>query len=278
VAATPCTAPFMGAALGFALTQPAFEALLVLLALGVGFALPMTALSMSAVLARALPRPGPWMETVKQLLAFPLYATAAWLVWVLSVQTGDSGVLAAGVVLVGAAFAAWLFAHLSGAGLAWRGLSLGVLVATFIAAYPLLETESPAAGARTAQPDDISETFSAARLSQLRAEGRPVFINFTAAWCITCKVNERVALASDRFREALKAGNIAYLKGDWTRQDPEITAMLDQFGHAGVPLYVLYPAGGAQPKILPQILTEAMVLERLDGASRASSSTSSQAL
>ena len=278
VAATPCTAPFMGAALGFALTQPAFEALLVLLALGLGFALPMTALTLSAILSRALPRPGPWMETAKQVLAFPLYATAAWLVWVLSVQAGDDGVLAAGIVLVGAAFSAWLLARTSGAGMVGRSASLGVLIAAFITAYPLLASTSLQPFERSAQPDEFSETFSAARLSQLRAEGRPVFVNFTAAWCITCKVNERMALSSSRFRGALKAGNIAYLKGDWTMQDPEITAMLDSFGHAGVPLYVLYPAGDGQPQILPQILTEAMVLERLDDASKSRSTVSSHAL
>ena len=262
IAATPCTAPFMGAALGYALTQPALEATTVVMVLGLGFAVPMTLLSLSGAFARLLPKPGAWMETLKQLLAFPLYATAAWLVWVLSLQTGADGVLAAGAVLVAVGFAAWL----AGTTRARRGIryagATGVVVAAFALAAPMLGTaaqNSPPDTNRTAASEQPGEPFSMARLEELRAQGRPVFVNLTAAWCITCKVNEEVALKSQAFRQALERGNIAYLIGDWTNQDPEISRMLAKFDRAGVPLYLLYPGNGEPPKVLPQILTEGIV-------------------
>lgn len=265
IAATPCTAPFMGAALGYAMTQPAIQSTTVVMVLGLGFALPMTLLSLSGAFARLLPKPGPWMDTLKQALAFPLYASAVWLVWVLSLQTGASGVLAAGAVMVAIGFAAWLVGGFRGAPM-WRYAgSAAIIAVAFILAAPAIE-----AGRITASPDDrgatttgkIGEPFSLARLEALRDEGRPVFVNLTAAWCITCKVNEEVALKSEGFRQALARGNIAYLIGDWTNQDPEISRMLERFGRAGVPLYLLYPPGGGQPEVLPQILTEGMMLRR----------------
>lgn len=270
VAATPCTAPFMGAAIGFALTQPAIGALAVMLALGLGFALPIVALSCSSALARLLPKPGRWMETMKQALAFPLYASAGWMVWVLSVQAGSSGVLAAVIVLLAVGFAAWLLGEPSRVGTVSKVAAAAVLLASAAGSYRIIEAGPSAATTASAeQGAQIFERFSQARLDSLIAEGRPVFVNLTAAWCITCKVNEQVALSSDAFRNAIKERGIVYLKGDWTKQDPEITALLAKFERAGVPLYLFYRGGARDeaPEVLPQLLTETIVLEHFAGAS-----------
>jgi thiol:disulfide interchange protein DsbD len=263
VAATPCTAPFMGVAIGYALTRPSLEMTAVLLVMGLGFALPMLALSVSSGLRRILPRPGPWMQTFKQVLAFPLYATVAWLVWVLSLQTGSDGVLSAGVVLTAVAFAAWLL----GAGRSRSGARSAVAVILAIGAVavtaPWLQPQ-PHSVAAAPHDGAASERFTPERVAELRAAGRPVFVNLTAAWCITCKVNERVALSSEAFRKALQEHDVAYLTGDWTSQDDRITQTLRTFGRAGVPLYLLYPADTTREAIvLPQILTEAIVVRHI---------------
>lgn len=263
IAATPCTAPFMGVAVGYALTRPAYDLTLVLLAMGSGFALPVLALSLSRTARRLLPKPGPWMDTFKQILAFPLYATVAWLVWVLSLQTGSDGVLVAGITLTAVAFAAWLLGSRAGGPVLRTTLAIAIIAATLAFTSPLLTSASrpnaPAAGASTDVAD--GEPFSEARVAELRAAGRPVFVNFTAAWCISCKVNEQVALRSDGFRKALTDHNVTYLKGDWTNQDENITRVLRSYGRAGVPLYLLYPADPqSEAIVLPQLLTEAIVV------------------
>ena len=266
IVATPCTAPFMAPALGFALTADAVTALFVFTGLGAGFALPFLLLSASPGLQRLLPRPGPWMERLKEFLAFPMYATAAWLVWVLSQQVGPDALLAAlmGLVLLGLGI--WLLRF---HGIAPRAVAAMVMIAALGFAFLPEKTPSsvasagPRASALVSDGEHI-EPFSRARLDDLIAEGRPVLVNMTAAWCITCLVNERVALASDRFETAMRDRNVAYLKGDWTNGDPEITAYLADFGRSGVPIYVLYPGAGAAPVLLPQILTESMVIDALD--------------
>jgi thiol:disulfide interchange protein/DsbC/DsbD-like thiol-disulfide interchange protein len=274
IAATPCTAPFMGAALGYALTRPPFEMMTVFLALGSGFALPVMVLSIWGGARRYLPKPGRWMETLKQALAFPLYATVAWLVWVLSIQAGSDGVLVAAVVLVAVAFGAWFIGR---PGLSF-GLRAGVASAVCLTAcaisLPGLQTAQPQTAA-VAPPETKRdyEPFSSERVAQLRSAGRPVFVNLTAAWCISCKVNEQVALNTAGFSQALRDHNIAYLKGDWTSRDDRITAVLSTFGRAGVPLYLLYPADPkAEAIILPQLLTEAIVVSHFaslkDGPAR----------
>ncbi len=268
VVATPCTAPFMGAAVGFALTQPATTGLVVFLALGLGLALPFLFLTFVPSAVGWLPRPGPWMETLKQVLAFPLYATAAWLMWVLSQQVDPSGLLVAmiGLVLVG--FAAWAYniAVTSTRPAAGR-------VATSAACAALLATvgglvtlgEARVGGSATATQDSAGtfEPFSQKRLDALRAENRPVLVNLTAAWCITCLVNERTALSADAVKAALAQKGVTYLKGDWTNQNAEITRVLERHGRSGVPLYLLY-GSGSEPVVLPQILTPGIVLEYLD--------------
>lgn len=259
VVATPCTAPFMGAALGYALTLPAAPALAVFLALGAGLALPWLALALWPAAGRRLPAPGPWMERLRQLLAFPMYATAVWLVWVLARQAGAEAVAAAlaGMLLI--AFAAWLWA-LPPRG-RWRHAVAPLLALALAGLLALPATGRPPGP--SAEPAH-GEPYSEARLQALRAAGRPVLVNLTADWCITCLVNERLALGSERVRRALRERKVAYLVGDWTRRDPQITRLLERHGRAGVPLYLLYPRGPGAPEILPQLLTEELVLGHLE--------------
>ena len=267
--AAPCTAPFMGAALGYAATLAWPAALAVILCLGVGLALPFVVLSLAPALARRLPRPGPWMEGLKQFLAYPMFATAAWLVWVLSVQVGPPGVAAvlAGMVLL--ALGLWAWEGARGRSGRRRGLGLGVAWAGVVLALGLGLTlgtgrSGSDAGALGRATGPAAEPFSAGRLTQALGEGRPVLVNMTAAWCITCLVNERVALERPAVAEALARRGVLYLKGDWTRRDPHITAYLAEFGRNGVPLYVWYPRPDA-PRVLPQILTEGGLLDALEG-------------
>jgi thiol:disulfide interchange protein DsbD len=267
--AAPCTAPFMGAALGYGLTLPWYEALAVMLALGLGLALPFLLLSLVPAAARFLPKPGGWMETLKQFLAFPLFATAVWLVWVLAVQTGPDGVAAvlAGMVLL--ALGLWARERTLGASGRRRVLGAGAAVAGVVASLVLGgmagEVAGPAAGVSVTESGAVAvaEPFSTERLATARAADRPVLVNMTAAWCITCLVNERVALSSSRLAAEFSARDLLYLKGDWTNRDPGITAYLEGFGRSGVPLYVLYAPGRA-PQVLPQLLTEGIVLAALD--------------
>jgi thiol:disulfide interchange protein DsbD len=261
IAATPCTAPFMGAAIGYAMTQPAYILVAVMLGLGLGFAAPVVALSFSPALQHILPKPGPWMETLKQVLAFPLYATAAWLVWVLSIQTGSDGVMAAALGMVGVGFAAWLASKTASAHSAVKLVAPALGAAALVAGLSLAmtaRTENAASGAEASVLKE--EPFTQARLDELKSHGQPVFVNLTAAWCITCKVNERVALKSREVAQAFRDNGIVYLKGDWTKSNPEITALLEHFGRAGVPLYLFYPGHGAEPHVLPQLLTAGLVL------------------
>ena len=264
IAATPCTAPFMGAAIGYAVTQPFYVLMAVMLGLGLGFAAPVFILSLSPALQHILPKPGVWMVTLKQVLAFPLYATAAWLVWVLSIQTGSDGVMAAALAVVGIGFAAWLAHKTAFSSLAVKSIAPALAVATLAVTLPMAETaETVNAAARAESSALAEEPFTKARLDELRAEGRPVFVNLTAAWCITCKVNERVALKTTAVTQAFRSGGITYLKGDWTRANPEISELLTQFGRAGVPLYLFYPGSGEEPRVLPQILTAGLVLDEI---------------
>lgn len=267
VVATPCTAPFMGAAVGYALLQPWYEALAVFLALGLGMALPFLTLTLSPALLRRLPRPGLWMDRLKQALAFPLYATAAWLVWVLSLQAGPAAVagVLGGMVLV--AFAAWLYGVTRTADTGWRlgASAFGLLALVAAVALVRLPAAGPAqaAAAGTAAAGEGHEPFSEARLAELTGQNKPVFVNLTAAWCITCLVNEKTSLSAAAVKAALAERGITYLKGDWTNRDATITRMLERFGRSGVPLYLLYVPGRAEPVVLPQVLTEGLVLDAL---------------
>jgi thiol:disulfide interchange protein DsbD len=260
VVASPCTAPFMGAALGYALTQPAAVALLVFAFLGLGLALPLPVIGLIPAFGKLLPRPGPWMQTFKQVMAFPLYLTVVWLVWILGGLTDRNGMALALIGLTLIAFALWLW-HRPGT---VSGLFkvAAIAVAFALLAAPQIRNATSSSTPSTAAAEAGYEPWSADRLAQLRADKRTVFVNFTADWCITCKVNERVALASDSVHQAFAANDVVWLEGDWTRSDPAISNVLAQFGRSGVPLYLVYPKGG-EPKVLPQILTPDIVLAAL---------------
>jgi thiol:disulfide interchange protein DsbD len=274
IVATPCSAPFMGAALGVALIAPAPVALAIFVALGGGLALPFVLATAIPGIARRLPRPGPWMEWFKQLLAFPLYGTVAWLIWVLIQEVGPVGALSALLGLVVVGFAVWIYGRTRAIGPAGRRLGAGfaltgTLAALTLAAMPATPGQvaevvaEVTGGAAAAEPDNLGyQPFSSARLDRLVAEHQPVFVNLTAAWCITCLVNEHTTLDSQAVRRAFAERGIVALKGDWTRQNPEITTFLQEFGRSGVPLYLFYDKAGT-PTILPQILTEASVLAAL---------------
>jgi thiol:disulfide interchange protein DsbD len=265
IVATPCTAPFMGAATGFALIAPPAVAIGVFLALGLGLAAPYLAASLTHRWQRLLPKPGAWMDFLKQLLAFPLYGTVAWLLWVLIQEVGPSDALGAlfGLVLTG--FAVWIYGRTRLAAPAGRLLGMGLAAAGSAAAIVLAVSLTGAAPAKSAGLGDRLpyEPFTPQRLAALEIAGKPVFVNLTASWCITCLVNERVALDSDAVRQAFAERGIVPLKGDWTSQNPDITKFLQQFGRSGVPLYLLYSGKGGDPTVLPQILTASSVLDAI---------------
>jgi DsbC/DsbD-like thiol-disulfide interchange protein/cytochrome c biogenesis protein CcdA len=268
VVATPCTAPFMGAALGFALTQSATAALLIFTALGAGMAAPYVALSLWPALLRFLPRPGKWMVRFKQLMAFPLFATVAWLVWVFGHQTGVDGILRLLLGLTLAGLAAWVWGSWWTLDASFRTrATAGVIAVALLASGLMLSAAAePVSREVTAGKQSGSgvqwEPWSEERVAQLRAEGRPVFIDFTAAWCLTCKVNERVAFSSAEVTRIVSERNIAMLKADWTNRDAAITRALRSFGRSGVPLYVLYEADpSAAPRLLPEILSPGILVE-----------------
>lgn len=257
VVATPCTAPFMGAALGFALTRPAHEAFAVFMALGLGLSAPFLLVSFVPGLARLLPRPGGWMVRLKKLLAFPLFASTVWLLWVLAVQAGPMGVAAGGAGLLLIALAAFLIHEFGGIGGRLVGTA-AVIGAIFLAVMP----GQDGAGAGLAEQAG-AESYSPERLADLRARGKPVFVNLTAAWCITCLVNEQVALERPAVKDALARTGTVYMVGDWTNRDGTITRLLAENGRSGVPLYLVYRPGAERPLVLPQLLTEGLVVEAL---------------
>ena len=267
VVATPCTAPFMGTALGFALVQPTVVALGIFAALGLGLAAPYLAVSFSPALLRLIPKPGAWMERFKQFLAFPMFATAIWLLWVLSSQVDSTVVI---LVLAGAmliAFAAWMFESTKMAtGLSFfAGRTLAIVAVGGALALIDWSTPQAAATAPSVKLPDYAQAYSDTRLQELRAQDRAVFVNLTADWCITCKANESVAF-TDSFYSMMADRDIAYLVGDWTLYDETIAKKLSDYGRAGVPLYVVYPkpSSSLEPFLLPQLLTEGIVLDALD--------------
>ncbi|KPF70764.1 hypothetical protein IP69_09025 [Bosea sp. AAP35] len=259
VVATPCTAPFMGAAIGYAVTQPPALGLSVFLSLALGFALPVVALSFAPGLLRLLPKPGRWMLILKQAFAFPMFATAIWLIWVASVQAGPGGVLAALVAVLAAGFVVWLVGVTRGTGRGRIISSAFAVLIVFTAGWFVLQSAVPQVTTQARAGD--SQAWTPERVAALQAEGRPVFVNFTAAWCITCLANERVALSRQEVKDAFSELKVVYLKADWTNRDSQIAFALAEQGRAGVPLYLFYPGQkGAQPEVLPQLLTPDMIV------------------
>jgi len=271
VVAAPCTAPFMAGAIGWAFTQPPAAALSVFVSLGLGLAAPFVLVSLIPGLFKRLPRPGPWMEALKKTLAFPMYGSAAWLAWVFVQQSGANGLALLFAAAVFTAFAAWLFGVSQRASKPWLprlAAAAGLLVAIPLAFSGAAMTA--AAATESGGPSPVtgiaSEAWSPAKVDSLRAAGRPVFVDFTAAWCVTCQVNERTALATSGVADAFKRTNTAYLRADWTNRNAEIADALKAQGRAGVPLYLVYDPKGGDPQVLPQILTEGGVVAALNTA------------
>ncbi len=265
VVAAPCTAPFMAFALGAALVMPAPLALIVFLMLGLGLALPYLLVSLSPGLLARLPRPGAWMDRLKGVLAFPMYGAALWLGWVFLNQTGaDALGLLFGAALA-LALAAWLFgqAQASGGRIA-AGVAILSLLAVAGLSFAAVRAPRAEAGSSASSTALPSQPWSEAAVAAATAEGRTVLVNFTADWCVTCKINERAALSLPRVAQALAEANAVYLVGDWTRRDDAITRELERRGRSGVPLYMVFRPGQAEPDILPQLLTEGVVIDALD--------------
>ena len=249
--ASPCTAPFMGASLGLAISLPPTQALAIFMVLGLGMALPYLAASWVPAVARWLPRPGPWMDTFRRLMAFPMFATVAWLVWVLGQQSGIDGAGALLALLVALSMVVWA--------LTLRGRTRIALGAVAVASFAALAWAAggaisrPATAPAVASADALWQPWAPGRVDQLLAAGQPVFVDFTAAWCVTCQYNKKTTLANREVLDAFRAGNYALLRADWTRRDPDITAALAGLGRNGVPVYVIYRQGRA-PVVLSEVL------------------------
>ena len=250
--ASPCTAPFMGASLGFAVGLPALQALLVFAAIGVGMALPYLAASLVPAVARWLPRPGAWMDTFRKLMAFPMFATVAWLVWVLGQQSGIDGAAALLVLLVLLSMVVWAFTLAGRSRAVIAAISIAMLAASTWALGPKV-TELAAVGPASAATGRW-QAWEPGRVEQIVASGQPVFVDFTAAWCVTCQYNKKTTLANADVLADLDAKKVALLRADWTRRDPAITAALANLGRNGVPVYVFY-APGKPPVVMSEILS-----------------------
>lgn len=265
IVATPCTAPFMGSALGFTLGQPAWATLLVFTSLGLGMALPYVALALSPRLLKALPRPGRWMETLKQAMGFPMLGTVVFLVWLFGRQTSVNALTLLLVALLLVASGAWVYGRgFAGDGGLRRALAVAGSAVLVLLGLGLGLSQAQASPVRSAEAAAAGE-WSEERLAELRAAGTPVLVDFTAAWCLTCQVNERVALGHEDVRRRLRQAGVVVLKADWTLRDERITRALAAHGRQGVPLYVLYGRDGtAPPRLLPEVLTPGVVLAALD--------------
>jgi thiol:disulfide interchange protein DsbD len=255
--ATPCTAPFMAPAIGFALTQSTAVIFAVFANLGLGLAAPFVLISLVPHAIRLLPKPGAWMIIFKQLLAFPMYLSAVWLLWVLAREAGLDAAFVALLGMVLIAFALWLWQRDA---LLLRVVAVLIVIIGGGAVVTLLHPVSTSQNTLRSH----AENFSRARLDALRKEGKAVFVDATADWCITCKVNESVALASPEVMQAFEQQHITYMVADWTHDDTGITQYLESFGRRGVPLYVYYPAApDSAPVVLPQILTPSIVMKAI---------------
>ncbi len=264
IVATPCTAPFMAGAIGYAVAQPVAVTVAVFLALAIGFALPFLLIAYVPRLLKVLPKPGPWMVRFKELLAFPMFAAAIWLVWVVSLQAGSMGLLKVLSAMLLLALAVWAFKSSKNS-----IKSLAVLVGV-LALFVIISIRPGSA----TTVDLTQEAWSTERVDELRAEGRPVFVDFTAAWCVTCKVNETLVLEKDKTKQLFLDTNTAFLVADWTNKDDEIAQELERYGRAGVPLYLVFPSGdnSVSAEVLPQVLTYDVVKEAIERAKVGSAS------
>lgn len=272
VVATPCSAPFMAGAVGYALVQPPVASLAIFLSLAIGFAAPFTLVSLFPAIAKRLPRPGAWMDILKRGLAFPMLGAFAWLVWVLTQQAGTTALLAMLMCAVVVSFAAWLY------GMAQRRRYIGQSYKALLAATVVLfiAAVSPLPSVMHIQPsppelarvENITQVkWSPQTVEEMRGHGKAIFVDFTASWCITCQVNERTSLSTAAVKQALASTNTIYMVADSTKFNADIDDAMTAFGQGGLPLYVVYPADGSAPKVLPQVLTPTIVVDALNQAS-----------
>ena len=270
VVATPCTAPFMAGAVGAALLRPPAEGVAIFLALALGFAAPFTVVALVPACARLLPKPGAWMATLKHVLAFPMLGAAAWLAWVLDRQGGSAalGALLAAAVVLG--LAAWVYGLAQRrqiAGLRYRPLlGFAVLLVAGVG-VSLAGLPATSAGGGTLARAETPVAWTPHAVAAQRGHGKPIFVNFTASWCITCQVNDRAALSTTVVKEALARTDTIYMVADSTTYNPEIDQAINQFGRGGLPVYVVYPADGGAPVLLPQLLSPDIVVSALKKAS-----------
>ena len=272
IVATPCSAPFMAGAIGYALVQPPAVSLAIFLSLALGFAAPFTVVSLFPAIARRLPRPGAWMDFLKKGLAFPMLGAFAWLVWVLAQQAGTAALAALLACAVIVSFAVWLY------GIAQRrryqGQSYKILLAFTVAFFAVAVAPLPSVmktgEALTARQNTENVTpvkWSPQNVDAMRGHGKAIFVNFTASWCITCQVNDRTSLSTQAVKQAMARTGTVYMVADSTSFNADIDDAMNRFGQGGLPLYVVYPADGSAPKVLPQVLTPSIVVNALDQAS-----------
>ncbi|WP_455864004.1 protein-disulfide reductase DsbD family protein [Pantoea agglomerans] len=272
VVATPCSAPFMASAIGYALVQPPAVSLAIFFSLALGFAAPFTLVSLFPQLAKRLPRPGAWMDVLKHGLAFPMFGAYAWLVWVLAQQAGTGAlatILACSVLL---GFAGWLY------GIAQKrrfrekshkllyAVTAALLVAVIAPVTGIIQPGAPLPDGQTAEA--VTQVkWSPQTVAETRGHGKAIMVDFTASWCITCQVNQRTTLSTTAVKEALLRTGTVYMVADSTKFNPDIDDAMNEFGQGGLPLYVVYPADGSAPKVLPQVLTPSIVVNALNQAS-----------
>ncbi|ABP62050.1 thioredoxin family protein [Enterobacter sp. 638] len=272
IVATPCSAPFMAGAIGYALVQPPAVSLAIFLSLALGFAAPFTLVSLFPAIARRLPRPGAWMDFLKKGLAFPMLGAFAWLVWVLAQQAGTAALAALLACAVIVSFAAWLY------GIAQRrryqGQSYKILLAFTVAFFAVAIAPLPnvmkadEAQTATQRAENVSPVkWSPQNVAEMRGHGKAIFVNFIASWCITCQVNDRTSLSTQAVKQAIARTGTVYMVADSTSFNADIDDAMNTFGQGGLPLYVVYPADGSAPKVLPQVLTPSIVVTALDRAS-----------
>lgn len=278
IVATPCSAPFMASAVGYALTQPPAVSVVIFIALALGFAAPFTLVSFFPLLARVLPKPGTWMVTLKHALAFPMLAAVAWLIWVLERQAGSAALAAILGCCLLVSFAAWLYGMAQKRRMmGQRHWALHTATALFIllAVPPLanLKTSADEPGSAQASEAAAAVAWSPANVDAIKGQGKPILVNFTASWCITCQVNDRTSLSTQAVKAAMARTDTIYMVADSTKYNPDVEQALSDFGRGGLPLYVVYPADGGKPVVLPQVLTPNIVISALDKATAGAKKT-----
>jgi len=273
IVATPCTAPFMGVALGYALSQTAIVTFAVFTALALGLAAPYLALTLQPAWTRILPRPGAWMEVLKQAVSVPIFGTVIWLAWVIANAYGAALVAALLASFLLLAIAGWFLGRWPAKGwataVAVAFLAIVVVTSVVVPKQLAVSEQAPTQAGSSAgwQP------WSADAVSRYQSQGRPVFVDFTASWCLSCQVNERVALGKPEVQKAFADANVVLMRADWTRYDDNITRTLNSFGRSGVPTYALYVPGESQPRLLPEVLTPGIVTNALAGLTHGSTQT-----